>query len=55
MLELVVRDGWTQGNPFVGFTSMCILVPREAEKAKAANEEMWDAIFKSWIQCNPRD
>jgi hypothetical protein len=23
MLKLVVHDGWTQGNPFVGFISMC--------------------------------
>jgi len=51
----MVCDGWTQGDPFVGFIAMCILVPQEGEKVKVDNEEMWDASFKSWIQCNPRD
>jgi hypothetical protein len=38
----------------VGFVSMHILVPQEGEKTKVVGEEMWDVLFKSWIQCNPR-
>jgi len=50
----VVCDVWTWRDPFVGFASMHILVPREGERAKAIGEKMWNALFKSWIQCNPR-
>jgi hypothetical protein len=49
MPELVVHDVWAWGDPFVGFTSMCILVPWEGERAKVVGEEMWDALFKFWI------
>ncbi len=34
---------------------MHILIPREVERAKAIGEEMQNVLFKSWIQCNPRD
>jgi len=54
MLKLVVHDVWTWRDPFVGFASMHILVPWEGERAKAIGEKMWNALFKSWIQCNPR-
>jgi len=54
MLEPVVHDVQTQGDPFVGFVSMHILVPQEGEKTKVVGEEMWDVLFKSRIQCNPR-
>jgi hypothetical protein len=40
MPKLVVHDVQAQGNPYVGFASMCILVPREGEKTKAVGEEM---------------
>ncbi len=52
MPKLMVRDVWTQGNPFVSFVGMCISIPQEGERIKAVNEEMWNALFKSWIQCN---
>jgi hypothetical protein len=40
MLEPVVHDVQTQGDPFVGFVSMHILVPQEGEKTKVVGEEM---------------
>jgi hypothetical protein len=49
MLEPIVHDVWRQGDPFVGFVGMHISVPQEGEKTKATTEEMWDALFKSWI------
>jgi hypothetical protein len=55
MLEPVVRDFQARGDPFVGFVSMCISIPRVGEKAKAIGEEMQNALFKSWIQHNPRE
>ncbi len=39
----------------MGFASMHILVPQEGEKAKAIGEDMWIALFKSWIQCDLRN
>ncbi len=47
MLELVVHDVWTWGDPFVGFVGMRMSVPQEGEKTKATSEEMWNALFKS--------
>jgi hypothetical protein len=52
MPKPMVRDVWTWGDPFVGFTLMCILIPWEGERAKVVGEEMWDMLFKSWIQRN---
>jgi hypothetical protein len=49
MLEPMVRDVWARGDPFVDFVGMCILVPQEGEIVKVVGEEMWDALFKSWI------
>jgi len=40
MLEPVVHDVQTQGDLFVGFVSMHILVPQEGEKTKVVGEEM---------------
>ncbi len=38
----------------MAFVGMRISIPQEGEKVKAVGEEMRDALFKSWIQCNPR-
>ncbi len=40
MLELMVRDVWAWGDPFVGFVGMCVLVPREGERVKVVGEQM---------------
>jgi len=37
------------------FVSMRISIPQEGERTKVVGEEMQDALFKSWIQCNPRE
>jgi len=54
MPKPMVLDVQAWGDPFVGFVSMCISVPRKGEKANATSEEMQDALFQSWIQCNFR-
>jgi hypothetical protein len=36
MPELVVHNVQTQGDPFVGFVSMCISIPQECERAKVS-------------------
>jgi hypothetical protein len=40
ILELMVCDGQTQGDLFVGFASMCISIPQEGEGIKVVSEEM---------------
>jgi hypothetical protein len=52
MPKLVVCDVQAWGDPFVGFVGMRISVPQEGERVKAIGEEMWDVLFKSWIQHN---
>jgi hypothetical protein len=47
MLKLVVHDVWAWENPFMGFVSMCISVPREGKRAKVVGEKMWNVLFKS--------
>ncbi len=55
MPKPVVCDVWAWRDPFVGFVGMRISVPQKGERAKVAGEEMWDVLFKSWIQHNPKE
>jgi hypothetical protein len=49
----MVCDIRTQGELMVGFVGMHIIVPQKCEDAKIVGE-MWNALFTSWLQHNPR-